>query len=207
MSNEYDVIAGIYDPILYPALRSIRKSVLKELLPYADKSILDICCGTGNQLKLLARNSFTDLHCLDISNSMLEIARKNSSPFTCYHKDAADTDFADKTFDIAILSFAIHEKDWIIAENILKEAHRILKPEGRILIVDYIFDDKTAFFSKILIRIIERLAGKDHYRHFKNFISRNGLSNLIKNDRFKLVKSQRKFFNGITISMYEKILP
>ena len=51
MKEEYDLSASIYDPLLYLALKPIRLAVLDELLQYKDSSILDLCCGTGNQLK------------------------------------------------------------------------------------------------------------------------------------------------------------
>jgi len=85
MKSEYDFIAKIYDPVLYLVLKPIRIAVMKMLLKYKGKSILDLCCGTGNQLKLLSRNGFKDLHCLDISNPMLEIARKNNYRIKIYN--------------------------------------------------------------------------------------------------------------------------
>ena len=72
MKSDYDFIAKIYDPVLYIVLKPIRIAVKNVLLKYREKSIIDLCCGTGNQLKLLSKNGFKNLHCLDISNSMLE---------------------------------------------------------------------------------------------------------------------------------------
>jgi len=44
------------DGHLYLALKPIRIEVMHELLGYKVKIILDLCCGTGNQLKLLSDN-------------------------------------------------------------------------------------------------------------------------------------------------------
>ena len=37
-------------------ISNVRKAVAKKLFEYKDKKILDLCCGTGNQLKILAEN-------------------------------------------------------------------------------------------------------------------------------------------------------
>ena len=204
MKNEYDFIAKIYDPVLYLVLKPIRIAVMNVLLKYKEKSILDLCCGTGNQLKLLSRNGFKDLHCLDISNPMLEIARKNDSRIKIYNEDATKTNFENESFDIVIISFALHEKDRNTQKSFINEAHRLIKKDGFILVVDYDFDNKTPKLVKIGISIIERIAGKEHYNNFKGYIRNNGLLSLINKDKFKLIKAHKRLFNGVVISRYQK---
>ena len=206
MKSEYDFIAKIYDPVLYLVLKPIRIAVMKLLLKYKEKSILDLCCGTGNQLKLLSRNGFKDLHCLDISNPMLEIARKNNYRIKIYNEDATKTNFENESFDIVIISFALHEKDRSTQESFIHEAHRLIKKDGFILVVDYNFDNKTPKLVKIGISIIERIAGKEHYNNFKGYIRNNGLLSLINKDKFKLIKAYKRLFNGVVMSMYQKTI-
>jgi len=55
------------------------------------------------------------------------------------------------------------------------------------LVIDYVFDNKTTKFGRILISIIERIAGREHYRNFKSYIQNKGLLSLIKKDKFKLI--------------------
>ena len=206
MKSEYDFIAKIYDPVLYLVLKPIRIAVMKLLLKYKEKSILDLCCGTGNQLKLLSRNGFKDLHCLDISNPMLEIARKNDYRIKIYNEDATKTNFENESFDIVIISFALHEKDRSTQESFINEAHRLIKKDGFILVVDYNFDNKTPKLVKIGISIIERIAGKEHYNNFKGYIRNNGLLSLINKDKFKLIKAHKRLFSGVVMSMYQKTI-
>lgn len=205
MKNQYDVVAKIYDPILYIALQPIRIAVLEELAEAKDKSILDLCCGTGNQLKLLAIKKFRHLHCLDLSESMLKIARKSSQPIRTYLEDATKTSFKNESFDIVIISFAIHEKDRNTQVMMIEEAYRILKEKGLLLVVDFVFDNNTKKIGKFGINVIERIAGKEHFKNFKNYIQNNGLLSLINNDKFKLLKNTKKFFQSITISKYQKV--
>jgi len=207
MKSNNGFIAKIYDPIFYLALKPIRNAVMNELLKYKEKIILDLCCGTGNQIKLLSKHGFSNLSCLDISDSMLEIAKRgNSSIIKIYKEDAINTNFDDASFDVVILSFAIHEKDRNTQQALMNEAYRIIKKDGLMLVVDYVFDNKTTKFGKILVSIIERIAGGEHDRNFKNYIQNKGLLSLIKKDKFKLIKYNRMSSGAVTISLYQKIL-
>ncbi len=205
MNNEYDVMAKIYDPALYFALKPIRITVMNKLLPYRDKAIIDICCGTGNQLKLLSKNGFNNLSCLDLSSSMLKVAKKNGQQLKIYNEDATKTGFDSEVFDIAIMSFALHEKNRNIQENMINETFRIVKKEGLLLVVDYAFDNNTTKVGRIGISLIERVAGKEHFHNFKNYIQNNGLSSLMEKEMFKLIEEDRKLFNGVTISIYQRL--
>jgi len=207
MKPSHDFTAKIYDPVFYLALEPIRIGVMDELLEYKEKAILDLCCGTGNQLKLLSKHGFKNLHCLDISDSMLTIAQKNDFPIKIYREDATKTSFRDGAFDIIMVSFALHEKDRKTQEALIEEAYRIMKTGGLMLAVDYVFDSKAAKYSKILINIIERIAGGEHYQNFKNYLQNNGLSSLIKKEKFKLVRHRRMSSGAVMISLYRKISP
>ncbi|OQX64448.1 MAG: methyltransferase [Chloroflexi bacterium] len=204
MKEEYISSAKIYDPMLYLALNPIRLAVMEELSQHKDSVILDLCCGTGNQLKLLSKNGFKNLHCLDLSEAMLSVAKKGGHPIKIYAEDATKTSFDDAVFDIVMISFAIHEKDRETQENMIEEAHRLIKEDGIALIVDYTFDEKTTRLGKMGIDLIEHIAGGEHYRNFKGYIANDGLESLIKADKFELIKNSRKVFNGVTISTYRK---
>ncbi len=205
MNEDYNFSAYIYDPMLYLVLRPVRKVVLNELMEHKDKAILDLCCGTGNQLKFLSKNGFSNLHCLDLSEAMLRVAQQGNYPIKIYHQDAAKTKFEDAVFDVVMLSFAVHEKDRETQESILDEAYRLLKEDAFILIVDFVFDDKTKKMGSLGIRLIEKMAGGEHYSNFKKYIQNNGLASLMKEDKFKFIKNHRMAFNGVTVSKYQKI--
>jgi len=206
MKSNYSFTAKIYDHIFYLALKPIRIAVMNELLKYKEKIILDLCCGTGNQIKLLSKHGFRNLYCLDISDSMLEIAKKSDSSIKIYNEDATKTNFDNASFDVVIISFAIHEKDRNTQQALINEAYRIIKKDGLMLVVDYVFDNKTTKFGRILISIIERIAGREHHRNFKSYIQNEGLFSLIKKDKFKLIRYNRMSSGAVTISIYKKIL-
>lgn len=204
MDNYSDRVAKIYDPLLYLAFKQIRIAVMKALLKYKDKPILDLCCGTGDQLKFLSKNGFRNLHGLDISDSMLKIARKGNCPIKIYTEDATKTGLKSGSVTVIIISLAIHEKDRNTQENMVSEAHRMMKKNGLLLIVDFVFDERTLLPAKLGIVLIERMAGKAHYRNFRSYIKNDGLSSLLKPEKFEFIKSERKLFNGLSISLYKK---
>lgn len=205
MKKEYNLIANLYDPLLYIFLNPIRKEVLKELQAYKGQLVIDLCCGTGNQLKLLAKNDFDLLYCLDLSSSMLEIAKKGDYHINIYNQDATKTSFDDNSFDIGLISFAIHEKDRDTQVRLLNEAHRIIKQDGRLLIVDYDYDNLTSKIVKGFITLIERIAGKEHYTNYKNYIANKGINSLVEKEKFELIKRNRRGLNGVSILVYKKI--
>jgi demethylmenaquinone methyltransferase/2-methoxy-6-polyprenyl-1,4-benzoquinol methylase len=137
---------------------------------------------------------------------MLEIAKRSDSSIKIYNEDATKTSFNNASFDVVIISFAIHEKDRNTQQALINEAYRIIKKDGFMLVVDYVFDNKTTKFGKILISIIEGIAGREHYINFKNYIQNEGLLSLIKKDKFKLIKYNRMLSGAVTISIYHKIL-
>lgn len=200
--NEYDNSAWFYDQLLFLPLRHIRKKVMKELYQHKDKQILDLCCGTGNQLKILAKDGFQYLHCLDFSEAMLDIAKKGGYNIEIYNEDATNTSLQSNYFDVITISFAIHEKKRKIQEGILKEAQRLLKPNGILLIIDYDIDKHTFFLSKLGIYAIERAAGKLHYFYFRKYLKNNGLSSLIDDNIFRLQNKEKVLLKGVAISKY-----
>ena len=205
MKSNNGFTAKIYDPIFYLPLKSIRIAVMNELLKYKEKVILDLCCGTGNQLNLLSKHGFRNLYCLDISDSMLEIVKRSNSSIKIYNENAIKTSFNNASFDVVIISFAIHEKDRNTQQALIDEAYRIIKKDGFMLVVDYVFDNKTTKFGIIVMNIIERIAGGEHYINFKSYIQNDGLLSLIEKDKFKLIKYNRMSFGAVTISTYQKI--
>ena len=204
MDKEYGFTAKIYDPLLFIALNPIRKAVMKELIDHKESRILDLCCGTGNQLKMLSKNGFRNLHCLDLSEPMLKVARRGDHSIRIHKKDAARTGFKDNEFDIVILSFALHEKDRETQFEIIRETHRILRDGGQLLVVDFVFDDRTKALGRFGATMIERMAGGEHYSNFRKYKQSGGLSAIIDEKMFRHVKSLRKAFTVVTISIYDR---
>jgi ubiquinone/menaquinone biosynthesis C-methylase UbiE/DNA-binding transcriptional ArsR family regulator len=100
--------------------------------------IADLGAGDGTLSRLLARQA-EFVHCVDNSPRMVELGRalakkEQMNNLDYVLGDIEDTPLPDRSVDLVLLSQALHH-----AENprkALTEAHRILKPGGRVLILD-----------------------------------------------------------------------
>jgi arsenite methyltransferase len=57
--------------------------------------------------------------------------------------DARELPFADGSFDVVVSNFVVHElKNRPDRERMMREIARVLKPDGRVALVDFIFTDE-----------------------------------------------------------------
>lgn len=199
--DEYKYFAKIYDPLLHLAIHRVRAKVTDIIDRYNPAKIIDLCCGTGNQLKYLKKKGFTNAVGVDLSQSMLYQAEKGKEKVRCENQNAAQLSFSENTFDIGIISFALHEKPVETAKKIVKEAARVTKPGGHLVVVDYCRINKTPLHIKAAIHFAERFAGKDHYMHFRNYLNLGGLDELLKD--YKLKESYTFHRGGTCVRVYK----
>ena len=201
--EEYQYSAKFYDKLLYPFIRFIRLRVISVVKKYQYKTILDVCCGTGDQLKLLQAHGFKG-EGIDISDAMLSIAQKGEIRANCKHQDAAEMHYEDKKFELVMTTFALHEKDHKTARKIVEEMVRVTAKDGDILIVDYELSEKTSALSKTLIYFIEWLAGGEHYKNFRSYIKKGGLPELLSG--ITLTEVERHYFGqqGIVLLLLRR---
>ncbi len=110
---------------------------------------LELGCGTGVYSALIA-NEVKNLIATDMSTEMLKIARANLNQYEnvkIRKEDCYAISYEDNTFDSIILANLIH----IVSDPqaVLKECHRVLKKDGRIIIVSYTFYG-LSFIQKII---------------------------------------------------------
>jgi len=85
----------------------------------------------------------------------------------------------------------------------MSETLRILKREGRILIIDYHWartDFPAGWFYKTVILFFEIAAGRQHFKNYRDFIAKKGLAELITSQKLALEKN--KIVTGGNIGLY-----
>ena len=189
MKDQYKNIAKFYDWIFEPMNSSLRKIGMKMYPVNAGMEVLDIGCGTGAHLKLY-QNEKCNIFGIDLSEAMLKVAEKklgnNANLKLC---DASNTPYSDNKFDLILSSIVLHEMTQQVRVNVLKEAKRILKGDGRLLLIDFHTGPIKKFkgiYSKIIITISEIFAGQEHYKNYRHFMKNGGLPGLIESYGFKI---------------------
>jgi SAM-dependent methyltransferase len=177
-----------YSTILDPILAPMRKRVNNEILP--GKNIIDIACGTGAQVFELSGTA-SEIVGVDLSESMINhaknICKKRNIPnaefFVC---DATNLfRFNANSFDIAIMSMALHQFDPALHSTILGEMKRVAK---QIIIVDYAIP-LPKNYAGAGSRVAEFLAGKEHNRNFKQYHQLGGLNKILPANNLSIQKS------------------
>ena len=97
--------------------------------------VLDIACGTGDLARAFVRAP-AQVVGLDFAGEMLRRAVDNS-PRACrwVRGDALQLPFADDAFDVTSCAFGV--RNFQNLETGLREMHRVLKPGGRAMILEF----------------------------------------------------------------------
>ena len=134
------------------------------LLRSGDRA-LDVCCGTGDITERLAATGATATG-LDFTVEMLDVARARAlkshcSPGPTYlDGDALKLPFADATFDAVTVGFGLRNlAEW---QTGLREMHRVAKPGGRLLVLDFGRPDNAVWRALYFayLRLIVPVYGK-----------------------------------------------
>ena len=136
----YDWLAQIYALGREGRLRA-RTLDVAGLAP--GESMLDVGCGTGT-LALAARRrlgAVGAVHGVDASPEMIARAQSKSArlglPVVFQVAAAQSLPFADATFDAVFCTLAMHHLPEDVRAGALAEMRRVLKPQGRVLIVEF----------------------------------------------------------------------
>lgn len=108
----------------------------------AGEQVLDVGCGTGT-LALAAKRrvgASGSVHGVDAAAEMIARARAKSArsalPVTLEIAAAQSLPFADATFDVVLCTLALHHLPKDARAGALAEMRRVLRPGGRVLIVE-----------------------------------------------------------------------
>lgn len=79
-----------------------------------------------------------------------------AAPVSLLHRDASDLGFDSGTYDRVVLFFLLHEMPLEVRRRTLAEAMRVVKPGGRVVIVDYHRPAKWHPFRPIMKFILRK---------------------------------------------------
>ena len=183
--------SSFYVTLIDPLLRDIRLFVPGFAGMKAGDRVLDVCCGTGDQVLHCAAGGIKAAG-IDLNEGMVAQAEKSRikrgfGNVSFSVQDAAALSFGDNMFDFISISLALHEKDSSLRDRVITEMKRVVKKDGVLVFVDFhvpLPRNLMAFF----IRSVEFLARGEHYRNFKNFLSVGGLDELLQDNGLTSLK-------------------
>ncbi|MFV0421364.1 class I SAM-dependent methyltransferase [Oleidesulfovibrio sp.] len=219
--DPYGRFARYYDRVLNPVLDPVRGSVALQLETLQTASVLDVCCGTARQAAFLPA-PVTRYVGVDASDAMLRAGalalsleaagsapsevryagtRRGRAAIELLCTDGQALPFAEKSFDAALIAFALHEKPLEEAFTVAREALRVATS---LVIVDYTMPERTIECpAALLMHLPERIAGGEHYRHFRAFMRAGGLQGFAYALGLKEKARQRLFYGGAAIAVYD----
>ena len=143
----FDSIAGDYDRLNHILSLCVDRTWRRRALKWItdgepEKQILDIACGTGDFSIEIAKHSdsATAVTGIDLSEGMLEVMRRKvnktglSDIISVEQGNCEKMRFEDNCFDRATIAFGI--RNFENRETALKEILRVLKPGGRLVILE-----------------------------------------------------------------------
>lgn len=144
--NIYGIISKAYDllDITYfdEAGENPRKIIMK-MIPNKKITILDMCCGTlSNTITIAKEKPDIKIVGLDLSKDMLHVAKKKlykQRIRNVYLKcaDATKTKMKKQSFDYIIIGLVLHESSPELIRGMLHEAHRLLKDDGHLIVLEW----------------------------------------------------------------------
>jgi ubiquinone/menaquinone biosynthesis C-methylase UbiE len=149
------------------------RTIVEELRPQIDSArILDVGCGTGSLLADLARSGASSLAGVDLAPKILDVARqKLSVEHASADLRAADVEdplpWASESFDVATLTGALHH--FYRPGDAIREIYRVLRPGGRLLVVDPCFFAPVRQIFNLYLRLFPH-DGDFHFHSVKGAI-------------------------------------
>ncbi|MPM38878.1 Ubiquinone/menaquinone biosynthesis C-methyltransferase UbiE [bioreactor metagenome] len=193
LSNKkiYKKWSKIYDKFFGSSIFNNQRKLEIDLLTLnPEDKVLFIGIGTGEDFKFLPKG--VQVTGIDITEEMLEVARKKADTLNLenaniLNMDAMNLSFQDKEFDYVILNLILS----VVPDGnkCLKEAYRVLKPNGKVAIFDkFAGEEQKKSVVKALLNKLTTSLGTDINRKF---------SQIAKGINLKVVEERKSIFRGM----------
>lgn len=146
---------------------------------------LDVCCGSGDLARLLARQvGITGkVYGIDFSAAQLEVAHQRTQtsfqllPIDWIEADALNLPFTDNQFDAATMGYGL--RNLLDIPRSLQEIHRVLKPSARVAILDFHRPTNPAlrsfqqwYLDTLVVPLADSLGLKQEYAYISPSLDR-----------------------------------
>ncbi len=182
MPDAYALQARFYDRVVEPLNSPLRATARRVCPPRPEWTVLDVGCGTGAALAEYAEAGCRVIG-VDPSPAMIAQARIRLG-------DAADLRLLvgprlpveDSSIDLVLISLVLHSIPRAEAVRVLREAARVLVPDGRIVVVDFGTSGlrfPRGWIGRAVTVVAELAAGPRHAAHSFDYLRHGGLPSLV----------------------------
>ena len=187
-----------------------KKNLINWMNPCSNKTLVDVACGTGDISKLFLdyTNKNSKVFNIDPNKKMIDVARNKLIKYNKINwivSSAEKLPLKDNSCDYYTISFGLRNTKNI--NKALSEAHRILRPGGRYLCLEFSKIQNTNFkllykyYSKVIPSLGKLIVGKKEpyeylIKSIDQFINQNELIELMEKNNFHKC-SYRNLSGGI----------
>lgn len=182
---------SLFYPLIDVFLKPQKRKLFEEINSLPVGQLLEIGVGNGSHLPHYKTHEITGI---DTSTGMLKKAeRQQKEHIQLLHMNGENLLFPNHSFDYVVLSHTLAVVD--NPEKVLQEAHRVLKPNGRIFILNH-------FTPSNYLKYIDKLF--QHVSMFFHFKSLFYIENFATIEQFEPLKEIDFVFSYFKLLIYGK---
>jgi SAM-dependent methyltransferase len=193
---------ALIDPLLWP----LRPKIVRICRELGARDVLDIASATGAQCRAIGRAGIRATG-VDLAEAMIAAAKRRGGRKTDYALASAyELPFRDGSFDASLLTLALHEHTEEERSVMVREALRVLRPKGHLVIADFAEPEHPAVHLPWrVIRFIEYTAGQEHHAGFLDYVARGCLDGLIERHHLTVLRRIPSHFGTIGIAVVDAV--
>ncbi|RIK67617.1 MAG: bifunctional demethylmenaquinone methyltransferase/2-methoxy-6-polyprenyl-1,4-benzoquinol methylase UbiE [Planctomycetota bacterium] len=186
-----------------------------------DDRVIDLACGTGDFARAFWAARPARVVGCDFAERMLALAARRPSPaapaktISWCRADALNLPFADGSFTVASCAFGV--RNWQDLARGLSEMHRVLRPGGRAVILEFSVPSTPVigglylfYFRRVLPRLATWISGDrtGAYRYLpasvSSFIDESGMASALSSAGFGAVEHHRLTLGVVSVHIARK---
>ena len=130
--------------------------------------VLDLGCGAGHASFAVAQGGASRVTAFDLSAQMLAVVAREATArghgrLETRSGSAESLPFADASFEIIVTRYSAHH--WAHVPRALAECARVLKPGGRLVVIDVVAPEDQMLDTPL--QVIEFLRDASHVRNYR----------------------------------------
>lgn len=164
IAGRYDLLNHVLSLNIDKRWRRKVRALLADILKNKGAVVLDVACGTGDLSLELDRDSSAQIIGTDFCRPMLSVAKEKTAATNAripyVEADAMNLSFADGSFDALTIAFGLRNLPNFASG--LRELHRVLRPGGRIVILEFsspVLPGFRQLFNFYFANILPRIGG------------------------------------------------